>query len=455
VEPGCRPAPTGAGAPLRASGRLPVLDALRGFAALGILWRNIFVFAMPSVAFSLPVEWGTAVGANVATWLFVAGFVDGTMRGLFSMLFGASALLLLDKYALRPDGLAAADLYFRRLAGLIALGAVHGYLLLWPNDILFVYGVVGMFLFLLRSVSGRGLLVLALVLLTVSTLKDGLGWGLEGEPFDVVGIAGEAVPASDVDLAGQGLEKDAERDMQAAPGMDAPSDTEVSEEEAFYAEVELQAMAEIDERLQSYPGLLATIAPLTFEEQTRRLVADHLLDVGAMMVLGMALYRLGGLSGAWSRRVYAAMAVVGLSVGAALGMTVNAPSVLVAWSPYDPGEAIGYLYNPRRVSLCLGLVGAFHCLARMRAARWLLAPLEAAGRVALTIYVSQSVLCALLFYGPGLGLFGEFEHVTVLQIAFGLNALQLLLAWAWVRGGRQGPLEALLRRFAGDARPAA
>ncbi|WP_349360122.1 DUF418 domain-containing protein [Stappia sp.] len=430
-----------------------MLDALRGFAALGILWRNIFVFGMPSVAFSLPVEWGTAVGANVATWLFVAGFVDGTMRGLFSLLFGASALLLLDKYALRPDGLAAADLYFRRLAGLIALGVIHGYLLLWPNDILFVYGVVGMFLFLLRSVSARGLLVLALVLLSVSTLKDGLGWGLEGDPFDAVGIAGGDVPDPAFDLGEEEAAQGAVAEQASGGG--APADGAVSEEEAFYADVELQAMAEIDERLQSYSGLLATIAPLTFEEQTRRLVADHLLDVGAMMVLGMALYRLGGLSGRWSWRVYAAMAVVGLSVGGTLGMIVNAPSVLVAWSPYDPGEAIGYFYNPRRVSLCLGLVGAFHLLARIRAARWLLAPLQAAGRVALTIYVSQSVLCALLFYGPGLGLFGEFEHVTVLQIAFGLNALQLLLAWAWVRSGRQGPLEALIRRVAGDTRPAA
>ena len=82
-------------------GRLAVLDALRGFAALGILWRNIFVFGMPAVAFSLPEEWGVSTGANVASWLFVVIFVDGTMRGLFSLLFGASAILIMEKYAVR------------------------------------------------------------------------------------------------------------------------------------------------------------------------------------------------------------------------------------------------------------------------------------------------------------------------------------------------------------------
>lgn len=143
-----------AGPTARAEGRLQLLDALRGLAALGILWRNIFVFGLPTVAFTLPDEWGLSTAANVFSWLFVVIFVDGTMRGLFSMLFGATAVIIMASHERNPGGVFAADLYFRRLMWLVAFGLVHGYLLLWPYDVLYVYGLLGMFLFVFRNMSG-------------------------------------------------------------------------------------------------------------------------------------------------------------------------------------------------------------------------------------------------------------------------------------------------------------
>ena len=74
------------------------------------------------------------------------------MRGMFTLLFGAGALLFLQRHAARNPGLLPADLYFRRTMWLIVFGLVNAYLLLWPGDILFYYGVVGLLLFVFRNV---------------------------------------------------------------------------------------------------------------------------------------------------------------------------------------------------------------------------------------------------------------------------------------------------------------
>ena len=441
-----------AGPTARADGRLQLLDALRGLAALGILWRNIFVFGLPTVAFTLPEEWGLSTASNVFTWLFVVIFVDGTMRGLFSMLFGATAILIMARHERNPGGVFAADLYFRRLMWLVAFGLVHGYLLLWPFDVLYVYGLLGMFLFVFRNMSGRALLAIALVLFAISSVKDGTGWSLEQASIDAIDAKQAAMMTSSPNTdatetatpdSGIGTEADA-----ASEGL-ARSPGELTDlEEAVRIELEdleRLALAEIDERLAPYPDLLRTIAAETFQEQTTLFFTDHVLDVGAMMFFGMAFFRLGAFSGRWSVRGSAAMAVAGLSGGLVLGFLIHGTTTLAGFEDWQIGTADAYLYNARRLLLCIGLIGLFDVLLRRRAGAALLAPLAAVGRIPLTTYVGQTVICIVLFYGLGFGLFGAFEHHELLLIAFAINAVQIVLAVLWARTGRQGPLEALLR----------
>lgn len=415
--PSSPPAPAG-GTVSHGRDRLPLLDALRGLAALGILWRNIFVFGLPTVAFSLPEEWGEATLANVASWLFVVIFVDGTMRGLFSLLFGATALLILDRHARAGLGLAAADLYFRRLMWLVAFGLVHGYLLLWPYDVLYVYGLLGMFLFVFRGLSGSTLLAIALAIFLVSSLKDGTGWSLDEASTE----AYDAKAAFLAETGGSG----------AAEGPDLES-------------LERYALAEIDERLAGYPELLVTVAHETLQEQTTLFFTDHILDVGAMMFFGMALYRLGALTGRWPASRSAVLAAVGLSGGLVLGFLIHGTTTLPGFEAWQIGAADAYLYNLRRLLLCLGLIGLFDLACRGAVGRRLVAPFAAVGRIPLTVYVGQTLVCVALFYGPGFGLFGSFEHHELLAIALAINAAQMVGAVLWARTGRQGPLEALLR----------
>jgi uncharacterized protein len=448
VDQTIRPASADRVASAPGSDRLVVLDALRGFAALGILWRNIFVFGLPTVAFSLPEEWGENVVANVAAWLYVVIFVDGTMRGMFSLIFGATALLLLDRHTRRPGGLLAADLYFRRLMWLIVFGLVHGYVLLWPHDVLYVYGILGMFLFAFRNMSGRRLLLIGLAIFAVSSLKDGTGWSLDQ-------ISNDAFDASQAEsLEGGGAAQAGGDALPADPApIDAgPAEVETSETEdevAMFEELERLALAEMDERLAGYTDLVRTLALETFQEQTTLFFTDHVLDVGAMMFFGMALFRLGAFSGRWTSGQYAAMAVIGLAGGLVLGFLIHGATAVPGYSEWSIGSADAYLYNLRRLLLCLGLIGLANLLARDRVARMLLMPFTAVGRIPLTTYVGQTVICVALFYGVGLGLFGTLEHHQLLGIAFAINLAQVAFAFVWLKLVGQGPLEALLRRLVG------
>src|SRR5262245_21745459 len=108
--------------PTESSERITALDTLRGLAVLGILLINIVAFGMPSAAYDNPIVWGGYEGADWTVWEIASLFFEGTMRGLFTLLFGAGALLFLRRHASRDSGLRPADLYFRRTLWLIVFG---------------------------------------------------------------------------------------------------------------------------------------------------------------------------------------------------------------------------------------------------------------------------------------------------------------------------------------------
>jgi len=105
--------------------RIDSVDTLRGFSLLGILLLNIVSFGLPFAAYMNPSAAGGADGLNLATWLTATTLWDGKMRCIFSMLFGASAWLLLSRAEERGEGIGAADIYYRRTLWLILFGLLH------------------------------------------------------------------------------------------------------------------------------------------------------------------------------------------------------------------------------------------------------------------------------------------------------------------------------------------
>ena len=164
-------------APVVSAQRISSLDVIRGVALLGILLMNITNFGLPFAYFD-PHNAGGADGLNFLTWQITSLFFEGTMRGLFSILFGAGVILMTSRAEARDPSVAVADIYFRRNLWLIAFGLIHAWLMLFTGDILYIYGIVGLFLFTFRHVAPRKLILLGVFVLATTGMKD-IYWNLQ------------------------------------------------------------------------------------------------------------------------------------------------------------------------------------------------------------------------------------------------------------------------------------
>jgi uncharacterized protein len=131
--------------PITEGERIVSIDALRGFALLGILYMNIQAFSMVSAAYMNPTAYGDLHGANYAVWLLGRLLADLKFMSIFSMLFGAGIFLLTSQ--VEASGRRPTPLHYRRMGWLLLFGLLHGSLL-WYGDILYDYALCGMLVFL-------------------------------------------------------------------------------------------------------------------------------------------------------------------------------------------------------------------------------------------------------------------------------------------------------------------
>src|SRR4051812_34152826 len=149
--------------------RIEALDFVRGVALCGILLMNITGFGLPD-AYTNPANAGGATGLDLWAWIVTQVGFEGTQRALFSMLFGASTILLVSRLeaAGRTD---AADIYYRRNLWLIGFGMVNAFIFLWYGDILYAYGVTALFLYPFRNMAPKWLIAIG-----IAGLLAGAAW---------------------------------------------------------------------------------------------------------------------------------------------------------------------------------------------------------------------------------------------------------------------------------------
>jgi uncharacterized protein len=174
-------------------------------------------------------------------------------------------------------------------------------------------------------------------------------------------------------------------------------------------------------------------------------------DVTGMMFLGMALFKRGVLSAERSGRFYFWLAAGGLAGGLA---TRGATLYVTMANGFDP-FAITFAqstYDAGRLLMALGYIGVIMLLCRSGRLRGLTRCLSAVGRMALTNFILQSVICVVLFYGVGFGLFGMLERGELLGIVGGIWAFEIIASRLWLSHFRFGPLEWLWRTLTYGAR---
>lgn len=413
-------------APVATESRLGSLDTLRGFAVLGILLLNILAFGLPNV-YENPTSYGDLAGANYWSWLTTSIFFEGTMRGLFTLLFGAGVLLFTSKLerAGVPD---SADLHVRRMLWLIVFGLVNSNLLLWEGDILFEYGLVGLVLYAFRKAQPRTMIALAIVLLATQPIRGKI------ESDGLAALRTEAQQVAHKQQAGQSLsikDKDTLKEWEEVESDLKPPSSKVNEQ--------------VETMRGGWLGIFNEVTDSARYMRTTFLYKWGFLESLGTMLLGAALFSWGALQGRWSIGRYALLAILGYGIG----LTVNLLEVrAIVNSGFDSiviHRTWFETYEFGRVPMTLGHLGLVLMLWK---SGWLSAPLRvlaATGRMAFTNYLMQSLICTMVFTGLGFGLYGQLQRYQLYYVVAAIWAVQLIWSPLWLRYFRYGPLEWLWR----------
>ena len=388
--------------PVTQSDRIVAIDVLRGFAVLGILIVNIQGFARVASAFLNPTSGRVLEGADLWTWAGIYLFADTKFISIFSLLFGAGIAMMSER--MEERGVSGASLHYRRNSWLLVFGLVHAYLI-WHGDILVTYALCGFLLYPLRNLEPRKLLWIG-----------GCAVAVVIPLWSVAGFSSPYWPETDRVAAM----------AEWAPPRDA-LDAEIA---AFRG---------------GWTGQVQARAPIAFALQTTALLGMLLWRAGGMMLVGMALYRLGVVTAARPAAFYRRMVIVGLAAGLPLAAAGTAYKIQVDFA-WDRAMLQGGLFNyVGSIGVFLGYLGLVMLIVKGGRLPRLQKRLAAAGRMALTNYITQSLICSLIFYGHGLGLFERVGGPGQVAIVAGIWALQLAWSPWWLARYRFGPLEWLWR----------
>jgi uncharacterized protein len=396
--------------------RIVTLDTVRGIAVMGILAMNIVAFAMPFPAYTNPSAWGGDTGIDLVAWYLNFIFVDGKMRGLFSILFGASTLLVIDRAT--RSGRGGAGAHYARMAVLLLFGCLHFYFL-WFGDILALYALSGMVLYFFRKKSPKSLVRWAVGFIGLSMAFYGLiAW--------TAAIAG-------------------------SPNLDKRTATELMEARRTVEQEVGAKSPKIQSDLKLYKSDYATIVDNRLNKRTVEPFASFLsfgLETLGLMFIGMALFKTGFLTGAWDEARYRKWLVrcslISIPILALLGLWVirsNFDAALVFGAfiamtpPFDTLMAIAWA---ALVILWVKQGGVSALRDRV----------GATGRMAFTNYLATSAVMTTIFYGYGLNLFGEVGRAALWLFVLGMCALMLLWSKPWLDRFHYGPMEWLWRSMA-------
>ncbi|MDZ7324765.1 DUF418 family protein [Kosakonia sacchari] len=370
------------------------LDFIRGIAILGILLLNITAFGLPKAAYLNPAWYGDITASDAWTWALLDLFAQVKFLSLFAILFGAGLQMLL------PRGKRWIQ---SRLTLLVLLGFIHG-LFFWDGDILLAYGLVGLIAWrMVRDAQN------------VKTMFN------TGVVLYLIGIA--------VLLLLGGI-------SGSQPNRSWLPDAANVQYETWW-----RVSGSIGEAISNRADMLSNAL--------LALGAQYGWQLAGMMLTGAALMRSGWLKGQFSLRHYRRTGA--LLIG--LGLLINIPAIIAQWQLGWSYRWCAFLLQaPRELGAPLQAVG----YAALAWGFWpqicgykLVNAIACVGRMALTNYLLQTLICITLF--NRFGLFMQFDRLQLLAFVPAVWAVNILFSLFWLRHFRQGPMEWLWRQLTARA----
>ena len=395
---------------IRLSERISSIDTIRGFALLGLLTMNLVGMSMPMAAYLSPLAFRADEPLNDVIFLVFFIFADQKFMGMFSLLFGASILLLVER--LQAKGEKTLGLHYRRNFVLLLIGLLHA-AFLWEGDVLMIYGFCALLLYPLHKSSPWVLATIAFVLLAAASYSAG-------------GIN----------------ETMAHMDAEALANIKA------------YLQPTAEAIAELKQNYSgSFQEVLDFRLGLEEEDEAGTIEIDLIIVLSSfyralgMMCLGMALYKWQYLQGKLALATYKKVSIAGLAVGLPLALMAWYLGQSTSWSveSYFAYWGIMPLNILASVALVMAYVSVIILLCRYQWAMPFQKKVQALGQTALSNYLLQSLIGTTIMYGYGFGMWGELARWQLVLLMLAIWSLQLYLAPLWLRYFRQGPVEYIWR----------
>lgn len=398
--------------------RIGSLDFVRGFALFGILLMNITAFGL-SNAYDNPVNDGGYMGADLWSWIIIQVGFEGTQRGLFSLLFGAGIVLFTRRLEEKAPAIAS-DIYARRNLWLIAFGFFNVDILLWGGDILYIYGVTALFAYAFRKLAPRWLLLIGAISLAL--------------------VANHNLQIANGNLAAYEAAQDAQAIQQAGGELTEEQSGAISaweEMEAGHFVSQEAIEADVAKQTSGWAGARENAADLAAWLRAYFLY-DEFGDVFGPMLIGMALFKLGVLTLERPIGVYVAMLVFGYGVGIPVNI-YEARHIMSADFSLLAFNQAKLTYDVGRIAMVIGHLGLLLLFYRSGIFGWFRRSLSAVGQMALTSYLTHSLVCAIYFVG--FGMYSELARHELYYVVGVICLVQLIVSPIWLKHFRFGPME--------------
>lgn len=419
--------------PVEETQRIIYLDVMRGIAILGILLMNIYVFGMVSFLQERSGIYEGTGTLNFNIWFLGNVFIDGKMRGIFSMLFGAGILLFANKADKGTTGA-----HYRRMLWLLMFGIADVFVLLWKGDILHEYAICGMLLFPLRKLKPVYLVTISILILAFLSYYESSGF------YEVNDMRCSAVQADSLLAQGKTLTPKQENDKKKWEKI-------LGNRLPLSEAAKLRNDSTVSAECSIHRGGYVKNLQGTFE--IAQAVLDYQYYLGFLpeiltILLGMALFKWGIFSGITKRRNYFLLCILG---GIGLGIQFYVTSSI----PYTKTDLLTFIdkrnifialsYEPTRILINLGYIGCIMLFCFSGWMKKLKHVLACTGKMAFSNYLMQSIICTLIFNGYGLGLFGKLQRYELMLVVAGIWIFQMAFSTLWLNKFRWGPLEWIWR----------
>lgn len=380
------------------NGRFITLDVIRGVAILGILIMNIQNFSMVGQAYINPTAYGDLTGINKWVWIISHVVADQKFMTIFSILFGASIILIIEKA--KEKGQSPWGIHYARNFWLLVIGGIHSYIL-WYGDILFPYALCSFMVFFFRNLSILKLFILGVIIFSVaSIIYLLLGLSLSYWPEEAVGeLMSSWQPSQEL----------------------------------------------INHEISAYQGSFSEQVAQTIKAANMMHSSVFLFfffwRISGLMLIGMGLYKSSFLTGKWELKKYKTL----LTWAAPLGISLIVFGVIknfeANWS-VSYSMFLGGQYNYwGSLLLALSYMAVINLIVLSGRGTGFSKLFSAVGRQALSNYLFQTLICMSIFYGFGLGLFGRVERSAQILIVIGVWIIQIIISQWWQKKFYYGPFE--------------